>query len=633
MAADIDHAKIVQALTESHEKRLLNILKQLEEQVASLVMSAPTSDKQLFDLKWAIDARADLERIMRDTYLTEVDSQVRDYDQIVASMETMLNDYTDYTGLDPEIVSQLKRVSFQGFEDIASTFSNDLAEELYQSTLTGRDMAESVRNMRQKINGVYIASDDAEIERLVELAQAGDESAVRELHQKYAADRAGNNMRRYARQMVFDSAMQFDASINVAAGKDIGADRWKYYGSVITDTRAWCAKHAGKVLSEDYIRTEWPKNNWKGKADGDPFIVRGGYNCRHHFHPAFDFEDITEPKEEAPAPKKVAKKVETKSAIEKRLTASLAIAASDPRYVVDPSLDVPFARYRPDSMKSGEGSFAALNRIVGKAKFPSKMTSEGAAVVADSLDELNQIADQYNLPRVRAISSVGRRKAAASMGDGVLSVDAEHFNRYGIALSTPREELTAKLAVIKDRVISEKADVDSYFKAYNAAGSPEERAIIRDQYNAAVAKFNKTADEGNELFKVEQVINKPISTWKLGDNVKEAPFTIEGYFLDVKDKSRATPIHEFGHQIHQQFGVDGDLDALRNPPIEKWLRANRSVLKPNSRYGATDPEELFAESFAAYKLGRKDIVDPKLIELFDALETGDHSNVWRILER
>ena len=305
MPADIDHAKIVQALTESHEKRLLNILKQLEEQVASLVMSAPTSDKQLFDLKWAIDARADLERIMRDTYLTEVDSQVRDYDQIVASMETMLNDYTDYTGLDPEIVSQLKRVSFQGFEDIASTFSNDLAEELYQSTLTGRDMAESVRNMRQKINGVYIASDDAEIERLVELAQAGDESAVRELHQKYAADRAGNNMRRYARQMVFDSAMQFDASINVAAGKDIGADRWKYYGSVITDTRPWCAKHAGKTLSEEYIREQWPKNNWKGKADGDPFIVRGGYNCRHHFRPAFDFEDITEPKEEeAVAPKK-----------------------------------------------------------------------------------------------------------------------------------------------------------------------------------------------------------------------------------------------------------------------------------------------------------------------------------------
>lgn len=287
MAADIDHAKIVQALTESHEQRLFTILQQLEERVAELVLSAPTDKETLFDLKWAIDARIDLERIMRDTYLTEIDSQIREYDTIVSSMETMLNEYTDFTGLDPEIISQLKQVSFQGFQDIGATFSNDLAEELYQHTLTGRSRADSVRNLRQKINGVYIASDQAEIERLVELANAGDEDAVRELHQVYAADRTGNNMRRYARQMVFDSAMQFDASINVAAGKEVGAKAWKYYGSVVTDTRTWCAKHAGKTMTEEYIRESWAKESWKGKADGDPFIVRGGYNCRHHFRPSF----------------------------------------------------------------------------------------------------------------------------------------------------------------------------------------------------------------------------------------------------------------------------------------------------------------------------------------------------------
>ena len=290
MAADIDHARIVEALTNSHEKRLVDILQQLENDIARLAMSAPTQDGKLFDLKWAIDARAELERIMRDTYLVEVDSQIREYQQIVESMDAMLNTYAEFTGLDPEIVSQLQRVSFYGFEDIAATFTNDLAEELYQSALTGRPMDESVRNLRMKINGVYIASDQAEIERLVEMANAGDEDAVRQLHQNYAADRTGNNMRRYARQMVFDSAMQFDASINVAAGKEIGATNWKYYGSVVTDTRDWCAKHASKVLTEEYIREAWAKNNWKGKADGDPFIVRGGYNCRHHFRPAFDVD-------------------------------------------------------------------------------------------------------------------------------------------------------------------------------------------------------------------------------------------------------------------------------------------------------------------------------------------------------
>jgi len=34
----------------------------------------------------------------------------------------------------------------------------------------------------------------------------------------------------------------------------------------------------------------WPidpltSQTWQGKAQGDPFVVRGGYNCRHHWQP------------------------------------------------------------------------------------------------------------------------------------------------------------------------------------------------------------------------------------------------------------------------------------------------------------------------------------------------------------
>ena len=97
-------------------------------------------------------------------------------------------------------------------------------------------------------------------------------------------------MRRYASQMVHDSLMQFDAGINVAAGKEVGATEWKYYGSVIQDSRPWCVKHAGKRFTEDEIREMWANNEWQGKAPGDPFIVRGGYNCRHHWRPVFDIE-------------------------------------------------------------------------------------------------------------------------------------------------------------------------------------------------------------------------------------------------------------------------------------------------------------------------------------------------------
>jgi len=293
MAADTDHARIVERLADTHEQRLLASLQQLEERLAGYAIDAPTRDGQLFDLAWSLQARSDIEEIFRETYLTEVDSIVRDYTQVVDSIGEMLDEYGSFTGVAPEVISNLQRISFQGFEDIASTFTDDLANELYQNTLVGRSRADAIKSIRQSINGVYIQSDQAEISRLVDIANAGGEAAeeaIRELHKVYAADRVGNNMRRYATQMVNDSIMQFDASINVAAGKEVGATRWKYYGSVIRDSREWCKKHAGKTYTEEEIRELWSNNAWSGKASGDPFIVRGGYNCRHHWRPVFDIE-------------------------------------------------------------------------------------------------------------------------------------------------------------------------------------------------------------------------------------------------------------------------------------------------------------------------------------------------------
>lgn len=287
---DINHAKIVEKLGDTHETRILNILTELENRIAALVLSAPLVEGNLSDLAWSLQARAQIEQIFRETFLTEADLLVREYDQVSASLSAMFEEYGGAFQLSDDILVNLKKVSFQGFQDIASTFADELANELYQNTLTGRPIDESIRNVRQKINGVYMESDQAEVNRLVALAKEGSEEAVEALHKVYAADRTGNNMRRYASQMVHDSLMQFDASLNVAAGKEIGAEKWKYYGSVIRDSREWCKKHAGKSYTEDEIREMWSSSSWSGKASGDPFIVRGGYNCRHHWRPVFSDE-------------------------------------------------------------------------------------------------------------------------------------------------------------------------------------------------------------------------------------------------------------------------------------------------------------------------------------------------------
>jgi hypothetical protein len=297
MPADSDYSEILERLADGHQERLSNALKTLENNVASIMDNAPIKDGKLFDLEWAVNARPELRSALEADYLSEVDSIVRDYAGVSADASKMLSTYGDFTKLDSAVISQLQGLSFQGFQAVANEYLDVLANEVYQSTLTGRAFNDTVKNLRQTINGVYIQSDSVEANRLVDIAANGTKAqqadAVRQLQTIYARDRVGNNLRRYATQMAQDSLMQFDASINTAIGKQSGATKWKYYGTTVRDTRPFCREHVNQVFTTEEIEKTWA-GSWKGKAAGDPYIVRGGYNCRHHWRPVFDEEPDTQ---------------------------------------------------------------------------------------------------------------------------------------------------------------------------------------------------------------------------------------------------------------------------------------------------------------------------------------------------
>ena len=291
MAADTDHAKILERLGDTHTDRVAESLAVLEGRIANAMDQLPVQEGKLFDLAAAINIRQTILTEMQGTFLTEIDSVIRDYDEAIEATKAMLSEYGDFADIPASTVNALKTLTFQGFEDIASTFVDELANEVYQNTLTGRTRAESIRAMRGKLNGVYQQSDQDEIQRLVDVAAAGGkaaEEAVERLHKIYASDRLGRNMRRYASQQVRDSLNQFNASINTAIGMESGVTRWKYVGSNVVDTRDFCTRTVGKTFTEEEIREKWNDEEWQGKAPGDPFIVRGGYNCRHFWRPVFD---------------------------------------------------------------------------------------------------------------------------------------------------------------------------------------------------------------------------------------------------------------------------------------------------------------------------------------------------------
>ena len=158
-----------------------------------------------------------------------------------------------------------------------------------------------VANIRGHINGVYQSSNLAEINELVDFInenkfdsakKAQVEDAVRKLHTQYASDRAGNNLRRYASQIAHDSVMQFHGQFTVAKAKASGLNHFTYTGTLVRDSRPFCQNMLNKTLTEKEIRDIWNNQGWQGKSTGDPFIVRGGYRCRHTWIPTNPDWDI-----------------------------------------------------------------------------------------------------------------------------------------------------------------------------------------------------------------------------------------------------------------------------------------------------------------------------------------------------
>lgn len=288
MAAPDDYAQFLERLALQHQRRLADALQTLEGRLAGYIQTAPATDGELFDMEWALSARSEIRQAMEEEYLAEVQDILGDYQEVAQEQLNMLNTFGQFTRVPPEVISALQRQSFQGFEALASQQLDVLSNGVYQASLTGRGKADFIEQLRGSINGIYQASDQAEIQELVEVAQnatgARQQAAVDRLHRVYASDRLGNNLRRYASLYAVDSLNQFSSTLTITTANEQGIDRFEYYGDLILDSRDFCREHIDKIYTRAEIEKIW-KGEWAGKAPGDPFIVRGGYNCRHQWLP------------------------------------------------------------------------------------------------------------------------------------------------------------------------------------------------------------------------------------------------------------------------------------------------------------------------------------------------------------
>jgi hypothetical protein len=292
--------KSVDSLQAQHQRLLNDTLKTLEQRVVQSVSELPIRDGALFNTRLAIEIRPKLQQAIEELYLAKVQTLVNDYDKIAGTIVATYGklpipaEFKQITEADLVTIQQLKKIAFTQFQNLATEFTNTLASEIYQSTLVGKPFADVVDTIRAKINGIYQQADTVKQQELVDFIQkqkiAGKtntedfKTAVDELKQTYSSTVTGDNLSAYSGQIVQDALMGFDGKFAKFRADELGLTKYIYYGSIIRDSRDFCVEHVNKVFTEEEARALWQRE-WQGKSGSDPFLDRGGYNCRHHWQP------------------------------------------------------------------------------------------------------------------------------------------------------------------------------------------------------------------------------------------------------------------------------------------------------------------------------------------------------------
>lgn len=275
---------------------------------------------------------------------------------------------------------------------------------------------------------------------------------------------------------------------------------------------------------------------------------------------------------------------------------------------------------------------------LGKVSFPTSLSDEAASMIAAIHPELDAMSAAFGIPKLRGYKSVKSRKAAASMGDGLMSLSAAEFNSYALGIGgkidDAAEALQKTAETIREEMLAISKEITRVREARRAATSLDTSAnfaadehILIKQYNAKVRDLNKAS---KAAFKAKRATVGP-SEWKVGDEVKDRPFVSTAYFTGI-DKARSVLFHEFGHHVHQMFKKEGHRRAVGPPPIEielsqifrkKLWGIDSEVRKARdlqpSKYSLEDAYEWFAENFSLYMMGRKDLVDKDVEKLIERL--------------
>ena len=253
--------------------------------------------------------------------------------------------------------------------------------------------------------------------------------------------------------------------------------------------------------------------------------------------------------------------------------------------------------------------------LAGYDEFETEMFFQ---VLDEAIADCNAIAQKFGCSPIMGVKSLRKKDAGADMGDGILGINIKAFLRY-----------------FRDKD-GTKVDWENGGDMSGKLGDRTGWDFDRKQYAKDYAEFMATNPN-----------QAAIRAWRKKEEAK-MPMLADYYLDDGLNRMRATIFHEFGHTLHQTFGVstksrdlftrqaitrrfayeEGQRAYINGKTmVEEMLegivpRIEMHFMPENlgpSRYGMSDPEEWFAENFSVWVMGRDDLCAPSFLELMQEL--------------
>lgn len=235
-----------------NEINLLSSIAMLENEIIGLIATIDTrKDGRIAGVSRSLpQAQAALKQVRKaflDIYMREVEGVLDSYTEI----DNLALDYFDadtFHGISAVTLKAQISLDRSYHTSLVAQTQDNLSSIFLDHTINGKSKDDLINSVRGALSG--------------------------------SVDTAGRSMASHAKTIAHDGQRAYYATANDSVLPKRANDKFKYFGSLINDSRPWCASHVGKIYTRKQI-SEFDSSSWAGKKAGSTIIVRGGYNCRH----------------------------------------------------------------------------------------------------------------------------------------------------------------------------------------------------------------------------------------------------------------------------------------------------------------------------------------------------------------